>query len=218
MSIKSIYATNILVKQLDISDEDLTTVENFLKAEYMSFMTSDEKDQKEYPNGNEGLVKLQEYLKDCPEFNIVYKQVEQAFLELAYSNIETHKETNTEKAVLEFIIESTKINWMKTGGRLGIHTHYGDDAYAVFYFEDVPEREGGSLILHDPRWSRNYMFGGAELVRIQPRRGQLVIAPSYIWHEVELYTGQEDRFAFVFNGTVQNVYDYVRVRKTPHTY
>lgn len=216
MSIKEIYGTNILVKQLDIDDEVMKTVETYLIAQNLEFRAGIENDHIEYRDGRENIIFDAINLNRCPEIKIITDQIKQSFIDLAYSNLSNYEESNQEKMLLNAEIESCKINLMKSGSRLGIHTHYGDDAYAVFYFNDVDPKDGGELILYDPRWARNYIFGGSKLVKIPSKRKQLVIAPSFLWHEVSQYNGKEDRLALVINGTVINEYDTMRVRRTEH--
>lgn len=218
MAIKSIYPTNILVKQIDISEEKISAIENFLKAQHLSFISdSNKNDLVEYRDGNENIIIDAKNSGECPEMEELEAKIKQAYIELAYSNIEEFTESNTEKLMLDTKIDSCKINLMKQGYRLGVHTHYSDDAYACFYFNDVKENEGGELVLYDPRWQRNYWFGGSKLETIRPKRGMLVIAPSFLWHEVSLYTGQEERLTLVVNAQVVNENDIVRNSRTKHT-
>jgi hypothetical protein len=216
MSIKEIYATNILIKQLDIDDEVMKIVETYLISQNLEFKANLENDLIEYRDGRENIIFDALNLNRCPEIKIIIDQIKQSFVELAYSNLMNCDESNREKMIFNAEIESCKINLMTTGSRLGIHTHYGDDAYAVFYFSDVEPKYGGELLIYDPRWSRNYTFGGSKIVRITPKRKQLVIAPSFLWHEVSQYNGKEDRLTLVVNGTVINEYDKIRVRRTEY--
>lgn len=216
MSVKKIYATNILVKELDIDDDVMKIVENYLISQNSEFKSDIESDLNEYRDGRENIVYDALDLKRCPQLKTIVDKIKEGYIELFYSNLENLEETNQEKIILNVEIESCKINLMRTGSRLGIHTHYGDDAFAIFYFNDIDVKYGGELLLYDPRWTRNYAFGGSKLIRITPKRKQLVIAPSFLWHEVDQYHGKEERLALVVNATVSNEYDKVRVKRTEH--
>lgn len=215
--IKSIYPTNIYVGMPDIPEEIISTVEIFLKAQHLEFKSNFKNDHIEYRDGNENIIFDAVDVNKCPEMIVITDAIKKAALELAYSNINNFDETNTEKLMLDVNIESCKINLMNTGYRLGVHTHYGDDAFCCFYFNDVDPKDGGQLILYDARWQKNYWFGGSKLEKITPKRGMLVIAPSFIWHEVSQYNGKEDRLTLVANVQIRNQADYVRNSRTPHT-
>lgn len=217
MAIKPIYATNILVEQLDISEETIAAVEAYLRAQNKAFKSDIDNNHVEYRDGNENIIFDAIDKGECPEMKIIADQIKERFVQLAYSNIDNLTESDHEQLILEARIESCKINLMSPGYRLGVHTHYGDDAYGCFYFNDVKKGEGGELTIYDPRWQRNYMFGGSRLEQIRPRRGMLVIAPGFLWHEVTQYNGPEERLTLVVNANVVNLSDSVRVRKTKYT-
>jgi hypothetical protein len=217
MAIKQIYPTNILDKELDISDEKLTIIENYLRAQHLSFISSYENDHKEYTDGNENIVIDAIIEGECPEMAELIAEVKNGFLQLAYSNIDNLKETNDKNLILDVELDSCKINLMKNGYRLGVHTHFSDDAFACIYFNDVTEEEGGELVLYDPRWQRNYMFGGSKLEKIKSKRGRMVIAPQYMWHEVTHYHGKDERLTLVVNAQVVNKGNELRNKRTKHT-
>lgn len=217
MAIKQIYPTNILVEQLDIPEEIIAKVETYLKAQDKAFRTNLDNNHIEYRDGNENIIFDAVEKGECPEMVFITDQIKERYIELALSNIESYTESDQDKLIFETVIESCKINLMKPGYRLGVHTHYGDDAYACFYFNDVKSDEGGELLLYDPRWQRNYTFGGSLLEKIRPRRGLLVIVPGFIWHEVSQYNGNEERLTLVVNANVVNLCDTIRVRKTKHS-
>jgi len=217
MEIKPIYATNILVAQLDIEDDKLTTIEQYLKAQHASFMADINNDHEEYRDGNENIIFNATIEGECPEMADLVKQIKQSYVNLAYSNLEQYEETNEDSLILDARIDSCKINLMQPGYRLGCHTHYADDAFACFYFNDVQLHEGGELVLYDPRWQRNYWFAGSKLEKIRPKRGMLVIAPAFIWHEVTQYNGTDDRLTLVVNAQVYNAAEEMKHKKTDHT-
>lgn len=202
--IRSIYPTNILVKQLTISDEELSSIFVYLKAQHLSFLLDDSNDLIEHNSGNENILYDAIERGQCLEMAPLIKEVKDAFINLAYSNINNYTETNPNNTNLDVEIQSCRVNIVKPNNRMPIHSHFGDDAHACLYFEDLEEKEGGQLVMYDPRWQRNYWFGGSKLEKITPKKGLLVVAPDYIWHEVSEYKGNKDRYTLVFNARVFN--------------
>lgn len=202
--IRSIYPTNILVKQLTITDEVLSSIFVYLKAQHLSFLLDDSNDLIEYNSGNENILYDAIEKGQCSEMGALVQEVKDAFIDLAYSNIKNYTETNSENTNLDVEIQSCRINIVKPNNRMPIHSHFGDDAHACLYFENLEEKEGGQLVMYDPRWQRNYWFGGSKLEKITPKKGMLVVAPDYIWHEVSEYKGNKDRYTLVFNARVFN--------------
>ena len=217
MAIKEIYPTNIYHKQLDISEEKLTVIESFLRAQHLNFISSTDNDHVEYQDGNENIVIDAIVEGQCPEMKELIDEVKKGFVALAYSNLENMTESHTDKMILDCELDSCKINLMKKGYRLGVHTHYSDDAFACIYFNDVSDEEGGELVLYDPRWQRNYYFGGSRLEKFKSKRGTMIIAPQYLWHEVTHYHGDEERLTLVVNAQVVNKGDELRNKRTQHT-
>jgi hypothetical protein len=217
MTIREIYPTNIYEKELDISEEKLKEIETFLRAQHKAFMSSPDMDHDEYSDGNENIVIDAVIEGQCPEMKELIDEVKKGFLTLAYSNLDNFTESNTDSMLLDVELDSCKINLMKKGYRLGAHTHYSDDAFACIYFNDVTEEEGGELVLYDPRWQRNYMFGGSKQEKIKSKRGKMVIAPQYLWHEVTHYHGEDERLTLVVNAQVVNKGNELRNKRTQHT-
>jgi len=217
MAVKQIYPTNIYLKQLDISDEKLTIIENYLRAQHLAFTSSLDNDHKEYHDGNENIVIDAIIEGECLEMKELIEEVKKGFLELAYSNANNFTESNEDTMALDVELDSCKINLMKKGYRLGIHTHFSDDAFACIYFNDVQDDEGGEICLYDPRWQRSYAFAGSKIEKIKSKRGQLLIAPQFIWHEVTQYNGTDERLTLVVNAQVVNRGDELRNKRTEHT-
>jgi hypothetical protein len=217
MAVKQIYPTNIYLKQLDIGDEKLTIIENYLRAQHLAFTSSLDNDHSEYTDGNENIVIDAIIEGECPEMAELIEEIKKGFLSLAYSNIDNMSESNADAVMLDVELDSCKINLMKKGYRLGVHTHYSDDAFACLYFNDVTEDEGGEIVLYDPRWQRNYAFGGSKLEKIKSKRGQLLIAPQFLWHEVTQYNGNEERLTLVVNAQVVNRGNELRNKRTKYT-
>jgi len=217
MTIREIYPTNIYEKELNISEEKLKEIETFLRAQHKAFMSAPDMDHDEYSDGNENIVIDAVIEGQCPEMKELIDEVKKGFLTLAYSNLDNFTESNTDAMLLDVELDSCKINLMKKGYRLGAHTHYSNDAFACIYFNDVTEEEGGELVLYDPRWQRNYMFGGSKLEKIKSKRGKIVIAPQYLWHEVTHYHGEDERLTLVVNAQVVNKGNSLQSKRTEHT-
>ncbi len=61
-----------------------------------------------------------------------------------------------------------------------------------------PLQGGGNLIIQDPRPAINYPTDEKTFV-IRPKSGQVVIHPSYLWHESNTFLGNGIRVAIVIN-------------------
>ena len=88
MAVKQIYPTNIYLKQLDIGDEKLTIIENYLRAQHLAFTSSLDNDHSEYTDGNENIVIDAIIEGECPEMAELIEEIKKGFLSLAYSNID----------------------------------------------------------------------------------------------------------------------------------
>ena len=93
------------------------------------------------------------------------------------------------------------INPMNYGDFKSCHTHDKIDAFAIYYVNEPKEDEGGRLRLYDPRFLGRKAFGGKTnpYLEIKPRRGMVVAAPYYVWHEVTPYLGEATRISLVCN-------------------
>lgn len=98
-------------------------------------------------------------------------------------------------------LSTCKYNLMRAGERRPIHMHHKIDAYAVLYLDNHITGEGGELVLHDPKFTDS-PFSHNRYHLIQPQVGRVVVAPSYVWHEVNTYYGPSPRVAVVVNCTV----------------
>ena len=83
----------------------------------------------------------------------------------------------------------------------GLHAHHEADFFAIFYVDanEVTE-ESGALVLHDPRFLNNTHIMNREGKEIiQPKTGELIMAPGYVWHEVLPYQSFEPRMTIACN-------------------
>jgi len=218
--IHDIYPTKVLIKQLDISSEALDNIRSYLLAQYYDlYAQHGHKLSSADWVGIGGVDKPMldnEYVHEaCPEIKVLGEMLKQEGLNLAHANsvnysdhVLTNKygeDVGPEKFKIECEIESANINITETNDRMHMHTHYGDDAFGVLYFTDVAEEDGGKLVLHDPRWQRNYYFAGNKKFRVRPQRGTLVVAPNFLWHEIEDYFGEDDRMSLFFNIAIKKI-------------
>ena len=81
-----------------------------------------------------------------------------------------------------------------TGYAMPKHNHSGSHVSAVFYLL-CENNHGGDIILHDPRTNANRgyipefdrMF---EPIRFTPQTGDVLIFPSFLYHNVETFKGK----------------------------
>lgn len=74
------------------------------------------------------------------------------------------------------------------------HNHSGSHVSAVFYLL-CENNHGGDIILHDPRTNANRgyipefkkMF---EPIRFTPQTGDVIVFPSFLYHNVEIFKGK----------------------------
>ena len=197
--IKRLCPTNVLVQMTNLSEEKLTSIENYLRSQHK--MIDAERGYKDSSNVKDEILLNATDGDNCLALCDLAEEVKMGFLALAYSNLENLTETRG-SIKLNVEIKQSKLNILKSGDMMGIHTHFGDDAFACIYFNDVASSEGGDLMLYDPRWQKNYWFGGSKIEKIRPQRGLIVIAPSFMWHEVATYSGKQDRVTLVYNGQI----------------
>jgi hypothetical protein len=98
-----------------------------------------------------------------------------------------------------FLGNSGNFATMKKGQYVGSHDH-PSIAFAIFYLTDVNNKaDGGELILHDPAFHRNFGFHSPREIKVPTKKNRLVIGPSNIWHEVEMFTGNSERMCAVID-------------------
>jgi hypothetical protein len=194
--ITQIFPTNILIKDLDFSDEWNQNITLFVKSVFLNQVAI---------SGNYGLAGnnsiplfTEENINMCPELKELRNVFIDGFLELAqsYSNNELTRE------IIESRVknETGKLPFMKAGDYNSIHTHTLADAFGIFYLSEVDNKKyGGELILHDPSFSNSAAFQEEHKQGVATKKHRLVICPCRVWHEVTMYTGVEDRATIVMN-------------------
>lgn len=90
------------------------------------------------------------------------------------------------------------------------HAHPGCVWSAVYYVDDGGDRDGGKLVLHDPRFPMNRMAapdlvfaadGQMEEMRVEiaPEPGRLVVFPAWLMHSVKPHRGPRERISIALN-------------------
>lgn len=102
----------------------------------------------------------------------------------------------------------------RTGSDL--HNHTNSIFSAVYYLDDIAEEDGGSLAFTNigiNKTSYNIMgdrinaFNGDNFT-VQPGKGVLAIFPSYMYHRIEPYFGQNSRYSIAMNFMVEGNIGY----------
>lgn len=194
--IHKLFPSNVLIKDVDLTDQQIFDIEVAINAIFKSH---------EAITGSH-IVSGEDSMPLFTEENIntfpIIKQLKDIFLdgfcELAQSlpnNIMTRDD-------IELMMDnhSGRLPIMRSGDYKGIHSHPGSTAFGVFYLTDVDnKKDGGKLILRDPSFHTNPGFRSDMTHEVETKAGRLIIAPSYVWHEVTPYCGKEDRITVVSN-------------------
>jgi hypothetical protein len=139
-----------------------------------------------------------ENMKNFPVISDLKNVFLEGFNELAQSD--PNNALTSDEIEHMFNLHSGRLPIMREGDYKKLHAHPGTTAFGVFYMSDVDnEKDGGKLILRDPSFHVNPGYRSDMTHEIETRAGRLIIAPSYIWHEVTPYYGKEDRLTAVSN-------------------
>ena len=88
-----------------------------------------------------------------------------------------------------------------------LHNHTNSIFSAVYYLDDIPPKDGGSLAFsgigvnktsYTIMSDRINAFNGDSFT-IQPGKGVLAIFPSYLYHKIEPYFGINPRYSIAMN-------------------
>lgn len=191
--IQTIFPVNILVKDYDRSPEwtnDLTATALGLAQEFQH------QDPECHPDD---IPFFTEYIMNrFPEVADLREMFIDSFYELAQS----WPDNRVSREDIAFSLRNNlgKLTLMQKNDYKSVHKHVISSAYAVFYLTDVDnQQQGGQLVLHDPSWHMNWHFHGPAKHTVETRCNRMVVAPSYVWHEVTPYFGQETRIAVIMN-------------------
>ena len=93
-------------------------------------------------------------------------------------------------------------------GYANIHMHT-NSLYSGVVYIDVPERGGSIKFIHRPNGSnacvkyllgiKEYNYFNSESWVISSNKGDIIITPSYVYHEVLKNESDKDRLSFAFN-------------------
>lgn len=196
--IYSIFPTNILIKDLDLNDEEIFS----LKVAVQSICASHE--------GNTGVRNkygvnadtLPVFTKENIEVFPILKKIRDCFVDAYVELAESNEDNPYTRELIETMIADNhgQLPVMRKGDELSLHTHPGAAAYGILYLTTLDnEVDGGQLILRDPSFHTNPGFRRPMIYPVNTKAGRLVIAPAYIWHEVTRYFGEEERYTIVCN-------------------
>ncbi len=197
MAIHSIFPTNIYVKDFDLDDSFTATLKLFSK----HLVAMKEAQGENYNNitNDASSIFAEANMLECPELRQLRDMFIEGFADLAES-YDVNTITREELANPKLWTSSDKLTYMKTGDYKACHTHSLSYAYGIFYFDDIDnDKDGGELILHDPKFSSQDHFSCAKTHHIPTKKNRMVIAPNYLWHEVSKYSGSEDRIGIVLS-------------------
>ena len=194
--IHSIFPTNILIEDVDFSDDEVTELTVAINTIFKSH---------EALTGSH-VVSGEDSMPLFTDENItvfpILKKLKQLFADGFYKVAESNPNNSVTKESIEIMMDNHagRLPIMRTGDYKGIHSHPGSTAFGIFYLTDVDnKKDGGKLILRDPSFHTNPGFRSAMTYEVETKAGRLVIAPSYVWHEVTPYHGKEDRITVVSN-------------------
>lgn len=179
-----LFPTNVLVEDHVVTQADASAIRNYIIYRDRQQLTVKHEDMFTDP--------LTEQL--CPPL-CATKEV---FITLFHRLLCTYDNTAKREQIN---LSTCKYNMMSAGERRPIHMHRQIDGYAVLYLDDCSEQHGGQLVLHDPKFTDS-PFSSKPYYTVQPEVGRVVVAPAYLWHEVNTYYGTEPRVALVVNCTV----------------
>jgi uncharacterized protein (TIGR02466 family) len=100
-------------------------------------------------------------------------------------------------------------NVSRAGDSNVVHTH-GAAYWSVVYYVRVADSNRGHLLLHDPRMPALRMhapmlafkeFGPEGIARIKAAEGHIVLFPSWLFHSVEPWDGEDERISIALNLT-----------------
>jgi hypothetical protein len=198
------FYNKILIKDYSFSDswnEELITTLKYLSLEKDKYCGHTEKLEENYE-----LLKYDEQKNDKPyivteknshSFPII-KTLRNLFLECfhEYNNSFEEKIDNIDKI---FLKDEGNLATLKYGQRVGLHQH-PSYCFAIFYLTDVDnEKDGGELVLLDPSFNTQNNFCSAKEYKVKTKKNRMVVASSYIWHEVTPYYGKKERLCAVID-------------------
>lgn len=195
--IEKLFATHILVKDLEISTEDSAEIIALTKGMIEQYKAETSMTVKQI--GEDSLPFFTtENLTKFPVLETLRQHFIDGFWELAKSY---ENNSFTRELIEEMVCSYTgRLPIMQKGDFKHAHNHPGASSFAILYMSDIDNKKhGGELIIHDPTWSSNVGYTNNQNYKVETKKHRLVVAPGNVWHSVTAYTGDEDRIAIVFN-------------------
>lgn len=190
-NIIKIHPTHILVKDdLPFTDQEMDELRVCAKATWVGHYQHGIGEDGYQVNSDPFPLFTEENLRVFPVLNKIRDEFEKAFYELALSY---EGNTLTREQIHEMIAnQHGQMPIMKHGDMIALHTHPGSLAYGIFYLDDLDnDAEGGVLQLWDPSFHTNPGMRNPQIYEVDTRAKRMVIVPTYIWHNVTQYFGDE---------------------------
>lgn len=194
--IHSLFPTNVLIKDIDFTEDQVFDMSVAIQAIFKSH----EALSGSHVDSGEDSMPL--FTKENLETFPILKQLKEIFLEGFLELAQSNPDNALTRESIEIMMDNHagRLPIMRTGDYKQIHSHPGATAFGVFYLSDVDnDKDGGKLILRDPSFHTNPGFRMKMTHEVETKAGRLIIAPSYLWHEVTPYYGDEDRITVVSN-------------------
>lgn len=190
-NIVKIHPTHILIKDnLPFTDEEMDELRVCAHATWTHHYEHGIGEPGYHVNSDPFPLFTEENIKIFPVLDKVREEFKKGFLELAQSY---EGNTLTKEQIDEMIAnQHGQMPVMKEGDYIALHTHPGSLAYGLFYLDDVDnDAEGGILQLWDPSFHTNPGMRNPQIYEVDTRARRMVIVPTYIWHNVTQYFGNE---------------------------
>jgi hypothetical protein len=206
-NIKSIFPTNILIKDLEISESDEKDLDLVVKTVMASFIAESGITQVEAGENHLPLF-TEENIERFPVLEKVREHFIDGFSELAesYNSSDVFNKNKIKQLVNKY---TGRLPFMEEGNYKDTHSHPGCIAFGILYLSNVDNnKDGGILKLFDPSWSNTIGFSNDPIHEIETKKHRLIIAPAHVWHSVSPYNGKETRATIVINLDLTPLYEY----------
>tara|TARA_R110000823_G_scaffold224387_5_gene352414 strand:+ start:2868 stop:3488 length:621 start_codon:yes stop_codon:yes gene_type:complete len=194
--IHNLFPSSVLIEDVDLTDEQI----NDLSVAINTVFKAHEAITGCHKISGEDSMPL--FTKENTNTFPILKKLRHIFIDGFLKLAESDPDNILTKKSIELMMDNHagRLPIMKTNDYKGLHSHPGTVAYGIFYLTDVNnDKDGGKLILRDPSFHISPGYRRKMKHEIETKRGRLVIAPSYVWHEVTPYYGTEDRITVVSN-------------------
>lgn len=195
--IEKLFATHVLIKDVEISESESSEVVNLIDA-----MIGQYKAETSLSMEKIGENSLPFFTPENLEKFPVLKKIREHFINGFWELAQSYENNSFTKEVIEELVcrYTGRLPIMQSGDFKRAHNHVGASAFAILYMNDVDNsRHGGELLLHDPSWSNNVGYVNEQIYKVETKKHRLIVAPANVWHSVTSYNGNEDRIAIVFN-------------------